>query len=369
MLLREARPAPADLQFESARLAASMGVRRAPRVWLIPGSLPPMLWAGPGRAKLLLPAELLATMDADQQATLLVHELAHLRRGDHWVRRIEFLALGLYWWNPVAWLVSRQLRDAEEQCCDGWVVQTLPEGGSAYARALLATIDFLSTVPTAAPPLASGFGPASDLKRRLTMILSASKPGRLRYREGVALLTLALLLPLVPGLVRANPDDGDENGKIKVVIGEPDAAAELEKAKAELQKSKAELEKKLAELKVAQAKIEMAAKKLADEQEAKAKELAAKAAKATADKKEKDGKFSIVFTTQDGKEGKGTIAVKPVEGKPAEAAAASGQFVIVIDGQKLPVIMGDLKGQFGGKALTLKAAAAEPASRLDKIER
>ncbi len=103
-----------------------------------------MLWAAAGRALLLVPARLWEQFDAARLDTVLAHELAHLRRRDHWVRRLEFLALGLYWWLPVAWLARRRLREAEEQCCDAWVVSSLPGSARAYALALAETVEFLA---------------------------------------------------------------------------------------------------------------------------------------------------------------------------------------------------------------------------------
>src|SRR5262249_3595081 len=43
-LLRFARPAPAALQERARRLARSLGLRRCPRVRLLPGRIAPMLW-------------------------------------------------------------------------------------------------------------------------------------------------------------------------------------------------------------------------------------------------------------------------------------------------------------------------------------
>jgi hypothetical protein len=60
------------------------------------------LHAPNGKPKLLLPLELWEGLQADQRTTLLVHERTHLRGGDHWERRLELIALGLYWWHPAA---------------------------------------------------------------------------------------------------------------------------------------------------------------------------------------------------------------------------------------------------------------------------
>src|SRR5258708_3127674 len=64
--------------------------------------------------RLLLPAELWRGLNETQRDTLLLHELAHLRRRDHLVRWLELLVVGLYWWHPAAWWAIASLRQAEE---------------------------------------------------------------------------------------------------------------------------------------------------------------------------------------------------------------------------------------------------------------
>jgi Zn-dependent protease with chaperone function len=209
-LLRFARPAPEPLQQRACRLAWRLGLRRCPRVWLVPGPVSPMLWALVGPPRLLLPETLWGLLSADQQDTLLAHELAHLRRGDHWVRRLELLALGLYWWHPAAWLARRELRDAEEQCCDAWVVWALPGAAAAYAAALVETVAFLSEARSAVPAGASAAGHVHRLKRRLIMIVRGTTPRGLGG-AGLALLMAlgALLLPLFPTrALTQTPGDG-----------------------------------------------------------------------------------------------------------------------------------------------------------------
>jgi beta-lactamase regulating signal transducer with metallopeptidase domain len=110
-------------------LAGRLGLKRCPSVWLVPGALAPMLWTVGRAPRLLLPTRLLERLDREQLQTLLVHELAHLWRRDHWVRFVELAALGLYWWHPVLWWARRELHEAEEQCCDAWVVWALAGAG------------------------------------------------------------------------------------------------------------------------------------------------------------------------------------------------------------------------------------------------
>jgi beta-lactamase regulating signal transducer with metallopeptidase domain len=254
--LRCARPAPAALGARVEQLARSLGLARAPAVWLLPGRLAPMVW-GLIRPRLLLPAGLPGEISAEGLDTLLVHELAHLRRRDQWVRVLELLALGLYWWHPVVWYARRELQEAEEQCCDAWVVGTLPGTGRTYAAALMDTLDFLSSARVVTPPLASGLGQVADLKRRLTMIMRGTTPRALTWPGCLAVLGLGvLLLPLLPAWGQAQDTGQDKKEVIAVFGGRGGAASDLEKAKAELDRAQAELRKKQAELEKARARLE-----------------------------------------------------------------------------------------------------------------
>jgi beta-lactamase regulating signal transducer with metallopeptidase domain len=207
-LLRHANPAPEALQERARTLAARLGLRRTPAVLLLPGAVPPLVWAALGRVRIFLPAELLPRLGDAQRDALLAHELAHVARRDHWVRWLELVSIALYWWYPLAWWVSRQLQAHEEECCDAWVVAVLSP--RAYALAIVETVDFLAEARAAVPVLASGLGRTAALKRRLTLILTGGAPRRLGVAGVLAVLALAgVLLPLVPVLARstATPEE------------------------------------------------------------------------------------------------------------------------------------------------------------------
>jgi hypothetical protein len=151
------------------------------------------------RRQLLLPEKLLLRLNSEQRATLLVHELAHLRRGDPWVRYLELVVLAFYWWCPLVWWARRELREAEEECCDAWVVWALPGLARSYALALVEAVDFMAGAAPV-PVLASGLGQVQMLRRRLTMIMRGTTPKALTGRGTFAILVLGgILLPLLPG--------------------------------------------------------------------------------------------------------------------------------------------------------------------------
>ena len=236
-----------------------------------------------------MPAALWERLTEPQRDTLLVHELAHLRRGDHWVRRLELLVMGLYWWHPVVWWARREIQEAEEQCCDAWVVWALPDAAHAYATALVETVAFLSLPRPMLPLGASGVGHTHSLKRRLTMILKGTTPRALTWTAlGALLVCGALFLPLGPTWVLAqapDPQPGEEPATTTAPAADvfaPAAAAphtartdrlsrpaaltaargrdvqDVEEAKDEVELLKAQLEGKKAELQEARALLEKA---------------------------------------------------------------------------------------------------------------
>jgi beta-lactamase regulating signal transducer with metallopeptidase domain len=207
-LLRCARPAPCEMRIQAQRLSYHLGLSGCPGIWLVPGRLSPMIWALGSSSRLFVPSALWDRLNDQQRNALLIHELAHLRRRDHWVRGLEILVAGLYWWHPVVWWASWRMREAEEQCCDAWVVWLLPKAARAYATALVETVDFLSETKTALPAVASGIGHVYDLRRRLTMIMRGKTPRKLSGSGLVIVLGLgAFLLPILPTRAQPQPEE------------------------------------------------------------------------------------------------------------------------------------------------------------------
>ncbi|HEY7088930.1 MAG TPA: M56 family metallopeptidase [Tepidisphaeraceae bacterium] len=205
-LMLSASPAEQALQSQVEKLCGEIGLRRVPQTLLLSATVSPMLWVAGGRAKLLLPGRLIGQLNEQQVRSLIMHELAHLARRDHWCRIIEMLATGVYWWHPLLWWARRRMREAEELCCDAWVVWAMPEARRSYADALVDTLDLLAgsrRSALTAVPNTSGLGQLQDLQRRLTMIFSNDPPRRQMSRLGLgAMLVLATLLPLMPVLAQ-----------------------------------------------------------------------------------------------------------------------------------------------------------------------
>ena len=204
--LRKTQPASAALRAEIDQLACEIGLRRTPELREVAGICPPLTWAMWGRPVVLLPRSLIESLTSDERRTLLLHELAHLRRRDHWVRWLELLVTGSQWWQPLAWLARRKLHLASEQCCDAFVVGRFPELARTYAATLLKTVDFLADARAPLPIGATGFGEARQLKRRLEMILKGCVTDRLSSKLWIGLALIALvIMPLSVRAIWAEP--------------------------------------------------------------------------------------------------------------------------------------------------------------------
>ncbi|HEX7378008.1 MAG TPA: carboxypeptidase regulatory-like domain-containing protein, partial [Pirellulales bacterium] len=135
------------------------------------------------RAVILLP-ELTPTLPLRD---VLIHELAHLRRGDAGWNLLARLSEALFFFQPLVWLLSLRLEASAEDVCDDYVVQF---GGdrSQYARGLLEIAE-LSTTPIGATAVAM-VSLRSILARRVTRILDSSRT--LSTRAGNLLLALVI---------------------------------------------------------------------------------------------------------------------------------------------------------------------------------
>ncbi|MBN2311866.1 MAG: M48 family metalloprotease [Candidatus Hydrogenedentes bacterium] len=200
------RDAPEFVTRATAELARQFGVR-APEVSVVEGAGSPLFW-NLGKPRLILPSALVAFLERGRMNGVIAHELAHLKRRDHWVRWIEMVAGCVWWWNPVYWIARRQLRESAELACDAWVVWALPEHREDYAKTLLEVSELVSCHAAPIAALGMSAGAYRSFERRLTMILEEYVPHRVPARALAAIMVLALAV--LPGWAQeAAPPAGD----------------------------------------------------------------------------------------------------------------------------------------------------------------
>ena len=74
------------------------------------------------RPVILMPVGLLTGLPAGQIESILLHELAHIRRDDYLVNMLQTSVEGLLFYHPVVWWISGVIRTEREHCCDDLAV-------------------------------------------------------------------------------------------------------------------------------------------------------------------------------------------------------------------------------------------------------
>jgi beta-lactamase regulating signal transducer with metallopeptidase domain len=173
-LRRTSSPVPAQTEFPPilAQMAVETGARAEAR---ISAKLHSPVTFGFGRPIILLP-ERFFHLDAPSQATILCHELLHVRRRD-WAHHLaEETLRALLWFHPaIHWLVAR-VRLAREQLVDREVVR-LTGARKTYLQALLEFTGTPSrTVAIPAPP----FLAERQVVERVALMLKEVRMSRTR---------------------------------------------------------------------------------------------------------------------------------------------------------------------------------------------
>lgn len=144
---------------------------------------------------IVLPAECDA-WSLDRRQSVLLHELAHVRRGDLPGHMLGRLVCAVYWFHPLVWMAAKHLRAESERACDDLAL-ACGTRATDYAEHLL---DIVSAVRTnATPTVGLAMARRKEFEGRLLAILDPdlrhSTPSR---RQSAALITvLALSASLV----------------------------------------------------------------------------------------------------------------------------------------------------------------------------
>ena len=84
---------------------------------------------------ILLPIATINYLTTEQVETILLHELAHIKRHDYLLNIFQTIAETILFFNPFVWLISRIIRREREHCCDDIVIANM-SSPLPYAKAL-----------------------------------------------------------------------------------------------------------------------------------------------------------------------------------------------------------------------------------------
>jgi beta-lactamase regulating signal transducer with metallopeptidase domain len=181
-----------------AVLCLQLGLRRPVRLVASDAVDVPATW-GLLRSTVVLPPSH-ETWSRETLDRVLLHELAHVRRGDCRAYLLGEVGRALHWPNPLAWLALARQREESERACDDLVL-VHDEAPSRYAEDLVGLVRSLKTARALPAPLLtmaaeSGFG------RRVRAILDPDQArGGVGARVVVGAASAALALAALTTVV------------------------------------------------------------------------------------------------------------------------------------------------------------------------
>ncbi len=197
LLMADSKRAPAHIENAAKKIAHQLKLKTIPAIYTTSARISPMVWWVGTKVRVILPAMLLEQMESRQWKLVLAHELAHVKRKDHLVRWIEWLACVSFWWNPVAWWAQRNLRAMEEICCDALVLSSMQTKPQSYANSILTAVEYLSTPAIRPPAMASELNSGETLERRFRMIVSnRANRSKSRILQAFVMVLGLVVLPL-----------------------------------------------------------------------------------------------------------------------------------------------------------------------------
>lgn len=135
-LLQESAPPPSEVTLLAEKILSELHLKRKIKIVVLKGLESPVLSIN-FRPVVILPERLL-TRGETQIEYALRHELMHEKRADHLVCMLILVLRAVYWFHPVAWLMSRQMKLDMETACDCMVVKSMSPGQKKdYAGTIL----------------------------------------------------------------------------------------------------------------------------------------------------------------------------------------------------------------------------------------
>jgi beta-lactamase regulating signal transducer with metallopeptidase domain len=197
-LAAQGRPAQGDAIDLLDECRRRMNIRRSVRMKLLPGAFSPAV-CGLWRPTILLPQTLPARLTPDGLRTVLIHELAHVKRADLWVNCVQTILQIVYFYNPLVWLANAIVRRVREQAVDEMSLVALGAEARSYSPTLIDVAEMALGRASPALGLVGVAESKKSLEGRIRHMITRPIPKTARVGvRGLAaiLLAAAVLLPM-----------------------------------------------------------------------------------------------------------------------------------------------------------------------------
>ena len=179
-----------------------MGLKNSVRLKVSANTASPAV-CGLFQPVILVPQDLAPTLGAGHLRAVLMHELAHIKRGDLWVNLVQTLLQIIYFYNPFLWLGNAIIRRVREQAVDEATLVAMGEAAERYPQTLLSVAKLALGRPALSLRLIGVVESRSALAGRVKRILSRPFPKTAKLGIlGLAAVIIvgAVLLPMAKAM-------------------------------------------------------------------------------------------------------------------------------------------------------------------------
>ncbi|MEW6208903.1 MAG: M56 family metallopeptidase [Acidobacteriota bacterium] len=147
--------------------------------------------AGFARPTILIPDSLVGELTESEFDTVVLHELAHIRRWDDWLNLAQKIIEAILFFNPSVWWIGRQISLEREIACDDRVVSATGQSKS-YAACLLKLIEIarFRRINLLAP---GAVLTRNQISRRIEMLMDRKRNSTVRLSRAMISTAIALL--------------------------------------------------------------------------------------------------------------------------------------------------------------------------------
>jgi len=150
------------------------------------------------RPVILVPANLGRRLGSRDLRAVLLHELAHIKRGDLWVNLAQTVLQIVYFYNPLLWFANAMIRRVREQAVDEMVLVAMGERAKSYPETLVNVAKLAFKQPMLSLRLIGVVESKNALAGRIKRILSRPIPKSAKLGVLGLIIVLAIGCGLLP---------------------------------------------------------------------------------------------------------------------------------------------------------------------------
>ncbi|UCE49973.1 MAG: M48 family metalloprotease, partial [Phycisphaerales bacterium] len=158
---------------------------------------------------ILMPATPAAKLSPERLRAILIHELAHIKRGDLWINSAQTLLQIIYFYNPLLWVANAVVRRVREQAVDEMVLVALGDEANDYSNTLIDIAEMAFFKPSLTLRLIGVVESKKALQGRIRLMLNRPVPQNARLGI-LGLMTILILGAVLLPMARAQKQSGGD---------------------------------------------------------------------------------------------------------------------------------------------------------------